>query len=511
MTGTGFLAGVIFATALSAQVNVLTANYGNERSNANLQEHLLTTSNVTPETFGKLGAIPVDGQIYAQPLYVEGVQRGGEWRNVVYVATMHNSVYAFDADAPQAQAPLWRVNLGPSVPFAFLNFRDVRPEIGILSTPVIDLGRNAIYVVTDTFENETAVFRLHALDLSDGHEMFGGPVVIRAVVEGEGDATEEGSITFDPSQHIQRPGLLLANDQIYVAFGSHADQYPYHGWVMAYDASLIARQTAVFNVTPQGSSGSIWQSGRGLAADAAGNIYFASANGDYDGETNFGQSFVKLTPDLQVIDWYTPTDWSWLSDYDFDLGSLGPVLAGGGSQLIGGDKAGSMYLVDTQNMGRLGVDNLSFPQVFQPIGGGGIFNIAFWESAEDSIAYVVEAGSLTRAFRITNGQFNTTPFSEGGPADDFAYQGMAISANGGAPGTGILWMTTGDRSGRGLAPGTLHAVDALDLTNELWNSGMNADRDQPGAFAKFVAPTVANGRVYVPTFSNQLAIYGLIQ
>ena len=295
---------------------------------------------------------------------------------------------------------------------------------------------------------------------------------------------------------------------MYIAFGSHADLFPYHGWIMGYDASFVARQTVVFNSTPQGSSGSIWQSGRGLAADEAGNIYFASANGDYDGETNFGQSFVRLSPDLQVLDWFTPKDWSWLSDYDYDLGALGPVLTRTG-QLIGGDKFGNLYLVDRNRMGRLGVDGLSFPQIFQPVGGGGIFSIAFWETDQGPIAYVVEAGSVTRAFRIVNGQFDTTPLSEGGIADDFAYQGIAISANGGAPGTGILWMTTGDHSSRGLAPGTLHAVDALDLTHELWNSDLAAERDQLGAFAKFVAPTIANGRVYVPTFSNELTVYGL--
>ena len=501
------VAGLLVASSLAAQVNVLTANYGNERTNANLEEQLLSTENVTPETFGKIGAYTVDGQIYAQPLYVSGAIVQGEPRNVIYVATMHNTVYAFDADAPLTDSPLWSVNLGRSVPFTFLTFLDVRPEIGILSTPVIDLERNAIYVVADTFEGGAPLFRLHALDLSDGSEKLGGPVEIRGVVSGDGAAAQNGKIAFDPAQHIQRPALLLSSDKVYIAFGSHADEYPFHGWIMAFDASYIARQTGVFNVTSQGDGGSIWQSGRGMAADAFGNIYFASGNGNYDGERNFAQSFVKLSPDLQVLDWFTPQEWSWLSDYDYDLGSMGPVLVG--NQLIGGDKFGSLYLVDRDNMGRLGVSGTISPQIFQAVGGGGIFNIALWNSFEGPIAYVVEAGSSTMAYPIVNGQFYY-PFSYGVVADSFAYQGIAVSANGGQPGTGIVWVTTGNHSVRGLAPGTLHAMDAFDLANELWNSDMTPDRDSPGAFAKFVAPTIANGRVYVPTFSNRLAVYGLL-
>jgi hypothetical protein len=498
---------LLFASALSGQ-HVLTANYDNDRTNANLQERILSASNVTPETFGKLGTFTVNGQVYAQPLYVEGAIIDGAARNVIYAATMHNTVYAFDADAVGSN-PLWSATLGPSVPSSGLNAAYLGPEIGILSTPVIDLVRNAIYVVAFTLEQDRPIFRLHALDLLDGTEKLGGPVEINAVVEGAGDATKDGNIAFDASQHLQRAGLLLANDKVYIAFGSQADQFPYHGWVMSYDASFVARQTAVFNVTPQGGSGAIWQSGRGLAADDLGNIYFASANGDYDGERNFGQSFVKLSPDLSVVDWFTPIDWNWLSDYDYDLGSLGPVLLRGTNQLIGGDKFGSMYLVDLQNMGRFGLDG-TFPQIFKPVRGGGIFTIAYWESMCGAFAYVVEAGTATRAYRISGGQFDTTPVSEGAVADDFAYQGIAISANGGEPGSGILWLTTGDHHLRGLAPGTIHALDALDLTHELWNSEMIFERDRLGAFAKFVAPTIANGRVYVPTFSNQLAVYGLI-
>ena len=505
------LIGVILASTLPAQVNVLTANYGNDRTNTTLQEQILTPSKVAPASFGRIGSFPVDGQIYAQPLYVQGVTIGEVKRNVVFVATLRNTVYAIDADAPASETPLWSVNLGSPVPSAFMDLTDPRPDVGILSTPVIDLARNVIYVVADTFVDEKAVYRLHALSLSDGQEMCDGPVEIKAVVDGGGDASEDGKIVFDPKQHLQRPGLLLANDTVYIAFGSHDDLYPHHGWVMGYDASSIQRQTALFNTTPQGGAGSIWQAGRGLAADSAGNLYVASGNGDYDGVSNFGESFIKLGPDLTVLDWFTPKNWNELSEGDYDLAGLGPMLTPGTEQFVGGDKAGNMYLVDRNNLGHLGVDGANYPQIFQPVAYGGVFTAALWESARGLMVYVAEAGDYTMAFRSVAGWFETTPFSMTSVNPDLAYHGMAVSANGVYAETGILWMTTGDHSVRGPVAGTLHAFDALDLTNELWNSDMVGDRDKLGIFTRFVAPTVANGRVYVATQSKQLAIYGLIE
>jgi uncharacterized protein (TIGR03437 family) len=487
--------------------DVLTANYGNDRTGANLQEITLNPDNVNSAQFGKLGTFPVDGQIYAQPLYAAGVMIGGSPRNVVYVATMHNSVYAIDAENPGSTVPIWHTYFGPAVPSTYLGFRDAWPEVGILGTPVIDLSRNAIYLVTDGFENGVAVFRLHALDLSDGREILNGPVRIRAVIEADGEGSVDGRLSFDPAQHLQRPGLLLANDTVYVAFGSHADMLPYHGWLMGYSASNVQVRAAVFNTTPAGSGGSVWQSGRGLAADEAGNLLVGAANGDYDGAVNFGNSFLKLAPDLALLDWFAPADWKTLSDDDEDVGSLGPVRIPGAHQFLGGDKAGNMYLIDEGGMGHLGVDGAASPQTLQPVAHGGIFNIALWNSDQGPIAYVVEQGTSTSAFRIVDGQVEAAPFTLTSVNAPIPYQGMSVSANGGSAATGILWMTTGDYDTPGV-PGTLHAFHALDLTRELWNSGMSA-ADALGAFAKFAAPTVANGRVYVPTFSSQLAIYGL--
>ena len=248
------------------QANVLTANYDRYRTNSNPAETILTPGTVRLTTFGKISTFPVDGQIYAQPLYVGNVQIPDHGtKDVVYVATMKNTVYAIDADAATATIPLWQVNLGSPVPSTVLNLSDIKPWIGILSTPVIDPAAQALYVVSDTLENSLPKFRLHALSLVDGHEMLNGPVDIAATVSGAGGTP----IPFDPLWHLQRPGLALSNGAVYAAFGSHGDGGHYHGWLIAYDASNLQRQLAVFNTTPDGASGGIWQGGRGPAIDDA--------------------------------------------------------------------------------------------------------------------------------------------------------------------------------------------------------------------------------------------------
>ena len=501
---------VLASCCLHAQVNVLTANYGNDRTNANLAETVLNTGNVTPGTFGKLGSFPVDGQIYAQPLFVSGLNIAGQQRDVVFVATMRNSVYAFDAGTLTTAAPLWRVNFGAAVSSDFLDFDDIDPEVGILSTPVIDPGSNTLYLVANTFEKGDSVYRLHALDLLTGAEKPGSPVEIKGAVRGTGDSSDGTTVSFVARQHLQRPGLLLQSGRIYIAFGSHADTFPYHGWIFAYRTDNLQTQAGVFNATPNGSSGSIWQSGRGLASDADGNLYVGTANGDYDGETSFSESFLKLSPDLKLLDWFTPFDWQRLSERDRDLGSLGPVMIPGTTKFFGGDKFGNLYLIDTQQMGHLGVEGAESPQTVRPVQFGGIFTTALWMSDAGPLVYLSEMSDWTGSLRMTDGKFETDLHSQSlTVASDIPYQGMAISASGGAAGTGILWMTTGDHQQDGV-PGTLHAFDAMDLTNEIWNSGQNPDRDAMGGFAKFVSPTIANGRVYVPTFSNQLNVYGLL-
>src|SRR5580700_2368359 len=302
-----------------AQVDVLTANYDNNRTNANLNEGVLNTTNVNPTQFGKLYTFPVDGQVYAQPLYVHSLSMPGQGApNVLYVATMHNSVYAFDADAVNGTAPLWHVNLGATVdPGSFASgapYTDILNEIGVLSTPVIDRTGNTIYVVDETLAGGNMVFFLHALDLTTGNEKLNGPVQIQATVAGSGWAgtgdAVDGQLSLLPADHIQRPGLLMANGSIYIGFGSHGDYIPWHGWIVAYNATDLQQQTAVFNTTASSAGAAVWQGGRGLAADPDGSIYCATGNGNYDGVVSWGESVLRLTPALSIADWFTPAEFA---------------------------------------------------------------------------------------------------------------------------------------------------------------------------------------------------------
>ena len=505
-----WLVACLVSANLQAQPNVLTSNYDNNRTNANLAETILTPATVYPDAFGKIGAYPVDGHVFAQPLYVRDVAINGELKNVLYVATMHNSVYAFDADQPQLSEPLWKVNLGEPLPTKYYRrFSDIEKEIGILSTPVINLGHRAIYVVTCTYQNEKPVFTLNALDLTNGADKLGSPMPIKINVPGTGDGSDGKTIPFDPIQHLQRPGLLLANGNIYIAFGSHADEYPFHGWIAAYDAANIQNQVAAYNTTPTGGYGSIWQSGRGLAADKDGNVFVTTGNGDYDGKSNFGQSFLKLSPNLGLVDWATPEHWEQLGHDDADVSSMGPILVPGSDSLVGGDKEGNFYVVNQKNMGRLGSNGSASPKVSQPLEYGGIYNMAVWAREKDALVYLTCEGSWTGAFRLADGVLEPIPLSKIGAAGDAAYQGVAISADGTTEGSGILWLNYGDYSREGV-PAIFCAMDAGDITNALWCSTFNEDRDGPGRFAKFVAPTVVNGRVYLPTFSYEVAVYGLL-
>jgi uncharacterized protein (TIGR03437 family) len=487
-----------------AQTIVATANYGNARTNANPNETVLTRAAVGSAAFGKLGAFPLDGQVYAQPLYVGGLQIPNHGtKNVVFAATMNDSVYAIDADDAGATAPLWQVSLGTAAPSAFIPYLpDIDPTVGILSTPVIDVSGQIIYVTAETFEGGAPVFRLHGLSLLDGHEMVNGPVMIAASVAGTGLDSVNGTITFDPFWHLQRPGLALANGNVYVCFGSHGDAGVFHGWMMAYSAANLQQQTAVFNTTPNGSGGGIWQSGHAPMIDGSGNVYVVSGNGDFDGVSNFSGAVIKLSgSDLSVLDWYVPARWKYLNANDLDVGSTGAVLAAGGALVVAGDKGGRLINLARSQLGHIetgpGVDDFA-------VSSFGIFDIALWKSDQGERLYQHDWHGYLKAYPVTNAGISRTPVVQGTWLGDSLYQGLAVSSNGTAD--GIVWETTGDHTQAGV-PGVLHAWNASDLT-EIWNSDIQAG-DVLGAFAKFVSPLVANGRVYVPTFSNQLAIYGL--
>jgi hypothetical protein len=488
-----------------AAVNILTANGNTDRTNANLQETQLSPATVNASAFGKLGAFPVDGQVYSQPLFVSGLPVGGGTHNVVFVTTMHNSVYAFDADAMSPISTLWQVNLGTSVPSELLYgtpWDDICVEVGILSTGVIDPQRGVLYVVADVLENGAPVFYLHALDLATGAERLNGPVALTATVPGTGtEVRADGTIPFDPMQQLQRPGLLLVNNSVYIGFGSHGDQNPYHGWLLSYDASDLSHQIGLYMSTPTGNAGSFWQAGRGPAVDELGNIYAITANGDYDGMENFGESVLKLPAQGSVpLDWFTPSEWKPMSDNDDDI-SAGPALITGTHTVIGADKGGNLYVINGDAMRQPGSASIIAAST------GSIYNFAVWSRTGSANVYTQGEREPVKCFQVTGGSANPNPVSTAVNAIPYGRIGMTISANGVQDGSGILWETTGDYNTG--APGTLHAYDASNLANELWNSDMNSARDQLSPITKFVAPTVANGKVYVAGNSNVVTVYGL--
>jgi hypothetical protein len=472
-----------------AHVHVLTANYGNDRTNANLRETLLTTTSVAPGRFGKLGSLPVDGQVYGQPLYVSGLYIPGQGvHDVLFVLTQHNSVYAYDAQIVTLAHLLWSVNLGPSVPTTmFHDYSDIFGEIGILGTGAIDLERGVLYVVSMTLEKGSIVFRLHALGLASGLETLNGPAVISAAAAGTGDGSSGGSLAFDPNWQIQRPGLVLANGAVYVCFGSHADDGPWHGWILSYSASDLTRQLGAVVTTPNGLGGSIWQAGRAPAVDEKGNIYVVTGNGDYDGVANFSESFLKFSGAApKLTDWFTPNNYQMLADWDLDL-SAGPALIPGTHLLVGGDKAGQLYLIDGDSMGRLSATP-DGGRTIQAVNraSSGIFDFAIWGRPDGAYIYVQEEEGYIKCYRIVDGSIDPITVSTSTVWAHSPYVGMAVSADGADARSGILWETTGRQTDA--VKGILRALDASDITRELWNSELTGGPDRLGTFPNLPTP-----------------------
>lgn len=515
----------LLSGGVRAQVNVLTQHNDNARTGVNLHETALNTHTVSAATFGKLFERKVDGQMYAQPLIAANISfPNGRAHNVVFCETEHNSVYAFDADDPKASAPLWHVNLGPSMPYTDIyktQWTDMNEEIGITSTPVIDPRRGVIYVEAKSKENGKYYHRLHALSLTTGQEKPGSPVTLTATVPGKGIDAVNGKITFDALHEHQRPGLLLANDVVYIGFGAHADVQPFHGWILGYDARTL-KQVCVFNASPNGSEGSFWQAGQGLLADAAGNIYGSTGNGDLDafsGGKNYGNCLVKLTPTgngLRVTDWFAPFNWADLNQGDVDLGSCGPTLVPGMDLIVFGSKEGVVYVAKRTSLGHKGAsDDSQIVQNF-PGGNGHVHgSTVVWNAPDNQrMLYVWTENDVLRAFKMADGKFNPSPVALGPTRLPFGMPGgfLAVSSDGNKPGTGIVWASHPfDANANWVTvPGILQAFDATDVSKELWSSKQNAARDDLGKFAKFNCPTVANGKVYLATFSNKLVVYGLL-
>ena len=511
----------------SAQATVATFHNDKGRTGNNLLETTLTPGNVNPSQFGKLFSQFVDGFLYAQPLYVPNVNVTGlGTHNVVYVATMNDSVYAFDADTRSGSnaQPLWKVSfINPksgitTVPASDVNCEDlITTKIGIVGTPVIDTGGGTLYVVARTKESGAYYQRLHALDIKSGAEKFGGPVVIQASVPGIGSGSVQGTISFDPQIQNQRSALLFQNGMVYLAWGSHCDSGDYHGWFMAYDHATLA-QKGVWASTPNGDLGAIWESGSGPAGDASSNTYFAVANGAFDANiagTDYGQSIVKLAPpssgSFAMLDYFTPYNGPNLNVGDYNIGSGGAMLLPDQSKgphlhlLVQGDKVGNIYLVDRDNMGHYNALNNN--QIVQCLAGAelGMWNSPTWWNNR---IYFGAAGDSLKAFGLNTGSglLTTTPTSQ--TVKIFGYPGTTTSVSANQDINAIVWAL--DNSTYKTTSGAvLYAYDATNLATELYTSSQRSTRDNPGAAIKFAVPTVANGKVYVGT-QTRLSVFGLL-
>ena len=507
-----------------AATNVTTWRYDVGRTGQNLQETTLTPANVNSSTFGKLYSYPVDGQVYTQPLYMSGLMMADGPHNAIFVATQHDSVYALDADHSQQ---LWQVSLidtahgAPSgattVPSVDLAAYDVTPEYGITSTPVIDPGSSTIYLVANSEENGAVVYRLHALDLATGKERPNSPVLIQGSVAGTGEGSAGGRIAFQAKYELNRPALLLLNGQVVVAFGSHSDNGPYHGWVMAYDAASL-QQTALYNVSPTGSAGGIWMSGAGLAADTAvnGRIYFSNGNGSfnaappYTSSQNYGDAVERLdltSSGLQPMDAWTPFDHATLDKTDLDQGSGGVLLLPDqpGShvhELIQAGKNGKIELLDRDNLG--GVASSS-NNVVQEITGeiAGMWSTpAYWNGN----VYFWSSGKQMLQYRLSNGLLSTNPIANSALYGGYPSPSPVVSANGTS--NAILWAIRADDF-KTPGPAILLAYDATNIGKLLYASNQNSTRDAAGNAVKFSVPTVIHGRVYLGT-QNEVDVYGLL-
>jgi hypothetical protein len=497
------------------------------RTGQNLKEYALTAANVNSSTFTQLFSCPVDGYVYAEPLYVANLLVGSATHNVVFIATEHDSVYAFDADSPSC-VQLWKTSFlgtgvttmpwtdtgNPNVSGAPAT-NDVFPEIGITSTPVIDPTTNTIYVEAKTKETVGSgcssgspcyVHRLHALSVTTGAEKFGGPVMISGA-------------NFDPLRHFNRPALLLANGTVYLGFGSHGDIPPWYGWLFGYNASTLAQKFvfATSDATKGASNGaSIWDGGAGPAADASGNVYFTTGNGAYDGTKNFSESVLKLSPTGTLLDWFVPFNRSVLDANDIDMGSAGVIIlpdAVGSSShqhlLLGTGKIAILYLLDQTNLGKFNSgSNLDVQEVIPvpppnttQLDGGNYGMPAYWNGN----IYTTGQNFPLSQFTIANGVL-ATPQSANSP-NTFPPRGAipAVSASGST--NGIVWVL--DLSAwASNGPAILDAYNATNVSNLLFSSpstGVGA----AGPAVKFTVPTVANGKVYVGG-QSVFTVFGLL-
>jgi hypothetical protein len=530
---------MVFSGGAPAQTIVVTQHNDISRSGANVGETILTPANVNTATFGKIFTFPVDGRIYAQPLYLPGLTMGagtpqaGSKHNVVFVATEHDSIYAFDADTSTGANgnPLWQITLldaahgaasgATSVPNGDVSTGDIVPEIGITGTPVIDTATNTMYVVGKTLEGANFMQRLHALDITTGLEKFSGPVVLSGQVPGTGNGSAGGVLNWDPKWENQRPGLLLLNGIVYIGYAAHGDNGPWHGWILAYRAANLT-QTGAWCTSPNGLGAGVWMSGAGLAADVPsgtpyGRMFVATGNGDYTatkpygGNMDYGDSIVRL--DLTngvptVSDEFTPSNQANLNGADEDVAAGGVLLlpdqSGGTThELVQVGKEGKIYV---QNRDALGGYNTGGDTFIQEISGqtGGLWSMpAYWNNN----VYFWGSGNNLKSFTVSAGKLATTPTVDSGVNSGFPGATPAISANGTS--NGIVWGLRTDAYNSS-GPAILYAFDATNVATQLYNSSQSScGRDTAGAAVKFVVPTVTNGKVYIGA-AGELDVYGLL-
>lgn len=509
--------------AAPAFKGVLTYHNDNMRTGRNQSETVLTLKNVNANTFGKLFVLSADGLVDAQPLYAPNLTVAGSTHNILFVVSEHGTVYAFDADSGAA---LWQVTtlLAGESPSDDRGCGQVTPEIGVTSTPVIDLTagpHGTIYLVAMSKDSSGNYFqRLHALDVTTGAEEFGGPVPVAAKYPGTGDNSQNGFVIFDPKQYKERAGLLLLNHVVYTFWASHCDFRPYTGWIISYNQSTLAQQS-VINVTPNGNEGSIWAAGAGPATDSTGNIYFLDANGVFDTTLDkngfpingdYGNAIVKLSTkkgQLAVADYFNMYNTVQESDQDEDLGSGGAMVipnfkdaSGTMHQLVvGAGKDANIYLANRLNMGKFNPNNNN--QLYQEVTGalgGQVFSMPAFSN---NTIYYGAVGDNIKGFSFnSSGLLNTSPKSMTGT--NFGYPGTTPSISGHTKANLILWAAENS------SPAVLHAYNANNLAVELYNSNQApGGRDHFGNGNKFITPTIANGKVYVGTQTG-VGVFGLL-
>src|SRR5690348_14334723 len=530
--------GSFLSSVAQSNVSVLTQHNDINRTGWNNKETFLNHSNVAPGKFGCIGNFPVDDQVYAQPLVVNNITVGNYTGSVLYVATVNNTVYAFNADKVSDTNYLWKVNLNPpgqrTPGTADLkdsiqgspchgNYKDFSGNIGIVGTPVIDTASKTLYVATKTVDSNGNFYAyLNALDLRTGQHKFGSPHLMSAEVPGTGRGSANGVVPFKAKYQNQRPALLLYNNIIYVASASYCDWSPYHGWILAFDAATLNLRYT-YNTTPNGGLGGIWMAGQGISVGQDGNLYLTTGNGTTTQDNiNVGSrssSLIKLTPQLSVLDWFTPANYQYLDSMDLDYGCDGVLIIPNSSTTISGSKEGISYVVDYNNMGRysptnsLVKDTLEFnpnrkgyvhiqgSPVYARLGGQE-FVYAWAESFKiRQFTYDRSTGTFLNSYK----QGNRT-LDKGSPGGM-----LSLSSNGEDTSSAIVWacFPTSGNANQSVRPGTLAAYNANDVSaNELWYSDQDSN-NVIGSFAKFNAPTIANGKVYVGTFSKKIKVYGV--